>query len=154
MRLIAALAAAGAIAAAGCGGDDDDNGSGLDTSDLSKEEWIVQANQICAEGDREAEAKAETFFAGASESKPPSEEQIAKFTREVAVPGIQAQIDGIRALGAPEGDEDEVEAFLDAGQEGVDAAKEDPAALEGGALDEATTLARQYGLEACGGDGE
>ena len=151
---VAAVLAASAIAAAGCGGDDDDSDSGLKTSDLSKSEWIAQADQICASRDEEIDAQADTFFSGASESKQPSQAQIEKFTREVAIPGIQAQVDGLRELGAPEGDEEKVEAIIDAAQKGVDEAEQDPNALQGGALDEATTLAKEYGLEACGSDGE
>ena len=35
------------LVTAGCGGDDDDDGDG---EALTKEEFIVQADQICAEG--------------------------------------------------------------------------------------------------------
>jgi hypothetical protein len=73
---------------------------------------------------------------------------------ETVVPEIQGQIDGIRALTPPEGDEDEVAAILDAAREGVDELEQDPSAVGpgtgAGPFEEANRLAQEYGLKVCG----
>jgi hypothetical protein len=143
---VAAVLATSAIAAAGCGGSDD-NDSGLKTSDLSKSEWIAKADQICAESDEGIERQAGEFFKG----KPTPETQ-AQFVQQAVIPGIESANSQIRELGAPEGDEDQVQAMLDAADEGLAKVKADPSALERGALDPGSALSRQYGLKVCGSE--
>jgi hypothetical protein len=143
--LLAATLAIGLIAS-GCGGDDDDE-SGIATSDLTTEEWIAQADEICAVGDRKLEREAEEVFAG---HRPPNKGELAEFGREAVVPRVQDQVDQIRALGAPEGDEGEVEAILTAAEEALDEVRANPASLEGGgAFAEVNALAAEYGLDEC-----
>jgi hypothetical protein len=141
---VAAVLATSAIAAAGCGGNGDDD-SGLATSDLSKSEWITQADRICAESDQGIEQKAGQFFKGR-----PTPETQAQFVQQVVVPGIESSNNQIRELGAPDGDEDQVQAMLDAANRGLATVKADPSALEKGALDQGSALAKQYGLKVCG----
>jgi hypothetical protein len=142
-----ALLATSAIAAAGCGGDDDDSDSGLETSDLSKTEWIAKADQICGSGDAEIGRQAEEFFKGK-----PTPEVETQFTEQVVIPNIESQVDQLRDLGAPEGDEDQVQKMLDTVDEGLTKVESDPSALEQGALNPGTALAQQYGLKVCGAD--
>jgi hypothetical protein len=149
-RLSAAVAgvlAIGAIAAAGCGGSDDNDSSGLETSDLSKSEWIAQANQICIEGDKDIGQQAGEFFNGK-----PTPAESTRFSHEVVLPSIQAQVAQIRELGAPEGDEEQVETMLEAVDEGLAKAETDSSALREGALDEGTALVQGYGATSCGAD--
>jgi hypothetical protein len=146
---VAVVLATSAFAAAGCGGSDDKGSSGLETSDLSKSEWIAQADQICAESDDGIEQKAGQFFKGR-----PTPETQAQFVQQTVVPGIESANDQIRELGAPEGDEEQVQAMLDAADRGLAKVKADPSALEKGALDEGSTLSRQYGLKVCGSSDE
>jgi hypothetical protein len=142
--MLAAAFAAGMIAA-GCGGSDE--GSGVETAGLSKDQWIAQANRICAVGDRELEKEAERVFAG---HKPPTEGELSRFGREVVVPGVQAQVDQIRALDAPKGDEDEIEAIFAAAEDAIDEVRAKPATLEGGGpFAEVNALAGEYGLDEC-----
>jgi hypothetical protein len=144
---VAAVLAIGAIAAAGCGGSDDSDSSGITTSDLSKSEWIAQANQICIEGDKDIGEQAGEFFDGK-----PTPAASSRFSHEVVLPSIQAQVDQIRELGAPEGDEEQVEAMVDEVDEGLAKAETDSSALREGALDEGTALVQAYGATACGSD--
>jgi hypothetical protein len=141
----AAVLAIGAFAAAGCGGSDDNDSSALKTSDLSKSEWIAQADRICAESDKGIEQQAGQFFKGR-----PTPETEAQFVQQAVVPGIESANDQIRELGAPEGDEDQVQAMLDAADQGLAKVKADPSALEHGALEEGSALSKQYGLKVCG----
>src|SRR5512146_677171 len=91
--IVAAVLAMSAIAAAGCGGNDD-NDNGLTTSDLSKSEWIAQADRICAESDKGIEEKAGQFFKGR-----PTPETQAQFVQQAVVPGIESANNQIRQLG-------------------------------------------------------
>ncbi len=70
---------------------------------------------------------------------------------DVLVPNVQGQHDDIDALGAPEGDEDDVQAILDALQEGIDAVEADPSLITSSddPLGEASDLAGEYGLTDC-----
>jgi hypothetical protein len=144
--MFAAALAVAVVAAAGCGGSDDD-GTSLETSDLSKQEWIAQADQICIEGDKDIGQQAGEFFDGK-----PTPAESTQFSHDVVLPSIQAQVAQIRELGAPEGDEEQVEAMLDAVEEGLAKAEADSSALQEGALDEGTALVQAYGAKACGAD--
>jgi hypothetical protein len=162
--LLAAVLAAGLIAA-GCGGDDDEDTTAATTTEagatgatgaaggepLSKSEFVEQADRICRQGDQEIQQAAQELGPGR-----PSDQEVEQFATETVVPNIQEQIDGIRQLTPPKGDEEEVNAIVDAAQEGVDMLEADPSLLlqgpdAGGAFAEANRLAQQYGLEACGG---
>ena len=128
---------------AGCGGDDDGDGAD-EPAAVSKTDFVTQANKICAEGN-EVISSAATEIAGE-----PTDEQITEFADEVLVPNIQGQHDDIEALGAPEGDEDEVQAILDALQEGIDTVEADPSTITSSdPFGDASQLAGDYGLEEC-----
>jgi hypothetical protein len=146
-----------AVVAVGCGDDDEETttaATGEETSTAAtgepstKEEFIAQADQICAEGDQQIDAAAgETFTEG-----DPTPEEEEQFITETVLPNIQGQIDSLRALTPPEGDEKEVGEILDAAQAGIDETEEDPTSLtqegEGDdAFAEASRLAADYGLE-------
>lgn len=146
MTLLALALAAGLIAA-GCGDDDDETtttsstttaatgatgATGAATGEpLTNAEFVEQADQICADGDAEIEQQQNA-----------SPEDVAA--------NIQQQVDDIRALTPPEGDEDEISAILDAADEGVQQLEDTGKFEKAPALQEATQLAKQYGLEVCG----
>ena len=88
-----------------------------------------------------------TFFK--SPGQPTRAETIA-FARKVAVPTAQAELDQLRALRPPKGDEARVKAILDASQAAVDKVRANPSLLVGdNGSDRANRLARAYGLTAC-----
>lgn len=130
---------AAAFVAAGCGGDDDAP---------TREEFVADANEICAEANQEVDAQAQDLFGGGEE---PSQEEFEEFARDVLAPSVRDQVDQIRDLGAPEGDEDEVTEILDTAEAGADEIAEDPEALTraDSQLAEATRLAGEYGLDRC-----
>ncbi len=143
----ASLLALGAIAIVGCGGNDD---TSTTTAAISKDDFITQGNQICAEGNKAFNAAAQEAFSGGK----PTDAEMSKFVDETVVPTVQGQIDDLRALGVPAGDEDQVNAILDAAQSGVDALEADPTLFSSGSGDpfaEANKLANDYGLTECGG---
>jgi hypothetical protein len=166
VALLAALIAAGLIVT-GCGDDDETTTAATTTAEtgatgatgaaggepLSKQAFVRQADEICREGDRQIDQEAEEFFGDLEQDPGPAE--LEQFATDTVIPNIQQQIDDIRSLTPPEGDEDEISAILDAAQEGVDELEADPASLDegpdaGGAFAEANRLAHDYGLKECG----
>ena len=136
-----------ALIGAGCGGDD--KGS---SPSPTKAEFVRKGNAICTNGNKKIDAKGRKLFGG--QQKKPSESQLKKFATDVLIPEVQKQVDQIRDLGAPKGDEKKVKAILDAAQQGIDKAKKDPIAItqDNGAdpFQKANKLARDYGLTVCG----
>lgn len=155
--LVIAALAAGALFVAGCGGDDDDSNTtsgatGASGSSLTKEQFVAEADQICKSSEDSIRAEAEQTLGSNS-----SPQEITDFNTEVVVPAQQDVIDSIRALGAPEGDEEQVGAILDSVQSALDTVAADPEQFADPdaadrEFDEADQLATDYGLKECGSD--
>jgi NhaP-type Na+/H+ and K+/H+ antiporter len=145
MKLYAILAATALLAvgvlAAGCGGSDDDS----TTSSLTKSEWIAKADAICQAGNQRDEQAAEQLFGNGK----PTAAELQQFVTETAIPDTQRQIDELRALGAPSGDEDQVNKILDTVQADIDQAKA-AGDINDQTFADANALAKQYGLQVCG----
>jgi hypothetical protein len=153
-RLIALLVGAMALAmvAAGCGSDSDDDSS---TASLTKAQFVKQGNAICAAGNKKMEAQFETFAKehDLSEDKPPSDAQFAELADDVLVPGVTAQVEGLRELPAPSGEEDQVDEILSAAEGAIEETEDDPSAMADDKRDpfaQANKLANAYGLTSCG----
>jgi hypothetical protein len=160
-RFIALCAASAALAlvAAGCGGGGGSTESSESTSSLSKAAFVKQGNAICAKTEEEVTAGVAKFTKehGFSEKKPPSATQIAELAEAVLVPKVRKQIEEIRALGIPSGDEKEVEAIFAAAEEALKETEEDPTVFGSGGIGpfaKANELAREYGLTVCGSEPE
>lgn len=110
------VALAFGLAVTGCGGSDE-------APAISHDDFVTQANEICAD------ASAELQEAGADLTDTSSEEDLIAFIEDTAIPNFQGQHDDIEDLGAPEGDEDDVDALLTALQDGIDAVSDDPSAF-------------------------
>jgi hypothetical protein len=138
--LTAAVLATGLIAA-GCGGDDDDGGGG---ESITKEEFIAEADAICREDGESIEQAGQDIQ---------TEADVEDFILNTIVPTLREEVEQIRDLGAPAGDEDQINAMLDAVDEGLDEIEDDPSAATNTAanpLNEASRLAQDYGLQVCG----
>jgi len=161
LSIIAALVcAAFAVAIAGCGGGDDSSSTtastgvsgatGASGAPLTKEQFIAQADAICKKGNDTIDQAAGQVFGG----QQPSAAQIEQFANDTAIPAIQQEIDGISALTPPAGDEDQIQAILDAVNSGLDQVRQDPQSLatsdNAGPFAEADQLANDYGLKVCG----
>jgi hypothetical protein len=141
-----------AVLLAGCGGGGDDAVTQATTAApaLTKPEFIRQADQICLSGDSRIEAAADDLLAGSGEP-PPAE--VRRIALRIVVPGLESEVRAIRALGAPAGDESEVERILSATQRGIAQIEADPESAVAGAppaLRQAGRLARRYGSSECG----
>lgn len=141
--LVAALVTG--LCIAGCGSSND---STTTTAAISKAEFLSKGNAICARGNKQTNEA----FAGLGAK--PSSAQIKGVIETSFVPEVQAQIDGIRALGAPQGDEAKVEHMLDLAQEDLDEIKRDPVAYAeesngGKRFANFAEIAHPYGLTSC-----
>jgi hypothetical protein len=126
-------------------------GGGSSTATISKAEFLKQGNAICKNGNKQIEAAAEQQFPK-GRGRPSQAEQV-KFATQMVISNIQHQIDAIKALGAPEGDEATVETITSEAQSALDEAKKDPTVLTGngpGPFAKANKFANSYGLTACG----
>jgi hypothetical protein len=143
-RLSLAAMLAVALVAAGCGGDDNP----------SKAEFLKKGNAICRKGNQAINQGARrTFLRAGKPSGPPPPAELEKFATDTLIPNVQRQIDQIRDLGAPSGDEDQVNAILDQAQAALDKGKKDPTILTSEKQDPFQTvnkLAKDYGLTVCG----
>jgi hypothetical protein len=146
-----ALAAGLTIALSGCG----DDGDTSTTSDgaPSKAEFIAAVDEICTQTGATVNAEAQTRFPDGV--APGGGNEIENFFAEVTIPALGDQYEQIGELTPPEGDEDEVAAIVEAGNEAVAEAEEDPSTLNvlTGAktpFDEVGELEREYGFEVCG----
>jgi hypothetical protein len=138
----AALLFLSALFATGCGGGDD---SGSDEPAPTKAAYIVEADAICTAGLEDFEVIVEDL---PNDIEAP--ESQAAISDEI-VPLYRDQIEQLRALTPPEGDEDTTAAIYDAVEDGVDKVEQDPSALdEVATFEEANALAIDYGLEVCG----
>ena len=147
---LAAVAALVALAAlvAGCGGGDSDT-----SASLTKAEFIKQADAICEEGNESINVAVDEFAEekGTTTQKMTKKQQ-EEFVEQVIAGDIRSQAEEIDALGAPDGDEGQIEAMVEAVEDGADEIEEEPKVLFGKAnpLAEGTKLAKEYGLKVCG----
>jgi hypothetical protein len=131
-----------------CGGDDDSSSTATTATALSKSEFLKQGNAICATGNKAIDQAASKAF---TQGQKPTQAQVEQFTAQIT-PIIQGEIDGIRALGAPAGEEQQVNAILDDAQSALDEAKQDPSVfLNGDPFKKANQESKAYGLTACAG---
>jgi ABC-type lipoprotein release transport system permease subunit len=143
---LTALVALGLIAA-GCGDSSDDSSDSTTAASLTKADWIAQADAICQHGNQESNQAAHQQFG----NQKPTGAEIQQFLTGTALPNTQTQIDKIKALGAPSGDEDQVNHILDVVQADIDKAKA-AGDLNESTFDDGNALAKQYGLKVCGAD--
>lgn len=147
LAVLAALIALAAIVA-GCGGGDDS-----DTSDsLTKAEFIKQGDAICEKANEQSEAEAEKFAKENDFSlERPTKAQLEEAVTEILVPNFNRQVEELNALGAPEGDEEQVEEIVVSLETAAGEIEQDPSLVfEGQVLKEPAQLAKDYGFEVCG----
>ena len=142
--------AAVALAASSCG---EDGGTADTTAAISKAQFTKQANAICAKANQEVTKISEDFAKeNLSEEKRPTTAQITELAK-LALPTISRQVEELRALDVPAGEEKEVDAILSAAEEAVAKGEQEPIAIygaNGGAFAKANRLAIDYGLDKCG----
>jgi hypothetical protein len=154
--LIGLLAAGAAIAmiVGGCGGGDDTT-EGTASAGLRKAQFVKQGNAICAKASKELNGEVQKFFKenGVAENERPTSAELTEVAEELVTPIIGQEIEEIRELGAPDGEEKQVDKILSAAEEGVEKGEKNPDSLleeNGGPFAKANELAIDYGLNVCG----
>jgi hypothetical protein len=136
---------------AGCGGDDETTTgypAGV-SRPIAKVEFLRQADQICQSTNARVEAAGDELIGGRRDPPPG---QVRRIVLGIVIPALQAEVDAIGALGAPAGDERDIERILAATRDGMQQLRTDPlSALDGPppGLREAGRLAAAYGSAAC-----
>jgi hypothetical protein len=132
-----------AAVAAGCGSS---GSSSTSTAALSKAAYVAKANAICKAGQQKQNAAEQAL------GQNPSQQQLLAYTTGTVIPNVQTQIDQVKALGAPSGDEATVSNFLGLAQADLNKVKSDPTILISGKSDpfaDFAKVAHPYGLTAC-----
>jgi hypothetical protein len=135
-----------ALIVVGCGDDDDTS-----TVALTKAQFVKEGNAICKAGNEEINSEFEKFADenNVNQRKQPTDAQLEEIAEEFLLPSISEQIEEVRALGAPEGEEDAVNAFLDNAEAEVEEIEGDPSLLAEDTFVEVNKEARALGLTAC-----
>jgi len=147
-RLAVLLAA---VLVAGCG--EDESGQEYPAGvaqPQSKVEFLREADRICFSSEAQIEAAADELLNRKGGADPDEVERVAL---QIAVPALETEVRAIRSLGAPPGDEAEVEAILTATERGIAEIEADPRALAERSppgLRQAQRLAQRYGSRQCG----
>jgi hypothetical protein len=144
----------------GCGGEDgpEENAGGAASLQQAegppetKAEFVKRADAVCEESSAAAEKAYERVLLEETPVAPDEQNELrAEVGKTIYIPSFQDQVDALRDMGAPPGDETAVRALTDAMQNAVDEARKAPAALlqRIPAFDAAVEWARQYGVTAC-----
>jgi len=154
--LTAAIATVGI--AAGCGDDDgsgsESGGGSIATSTQPRPQFVKQASEICSRERQDVPQR----IAAYQEKNPPGDKPPdvaqADGVQAVILPVLESEVDRIRDLGAPAGDEEQVEAILTGQQEANDEVAElekIPPEEDGWEryFDSTNKLMVAYGLDAC-----
>lgn len=163
--LVIAVALSALLLATGCG-DSDDSATGssggneevsVETGSLSKAAFIKRVEPLCQQTLGQLETELQGTWQKAMENpRKPTETTLEEeyFEKEFAEL-YEKLIDNISALGAPAGDEQEIAAYLETMQEGIDEAAGDHEVFSEDFLGReavfkgTSKLTRAYGLNGC-----
>jgi hypothetical protein len=158
--LLAFLLVLTLAAATGCGGDDDASTSDATTSGVTgftgeaptdPISYHLIADKYCRQAEHELDRAAAEAFGGAT----PTPEELTDFVNDTYLPVMRRQMEQIRTIPIPEGEEDALNAIYDAFDEGLAQAEADPESLLEGpppGIERASELAADYGFDDCGLD--
>jgi hypothetical protein len=150
MAVLAGIVAI-AMISGGCGSE----GDSATTASLTKAEFIEKADAICSKTGERYKAKVAVFAKkhGLNDYEQPTKAQREEVMTAVILPALSAEAEDLDRLGAPEGDEEEVEAIVEGIEGAVERAEDEPGSVfekGSGSFKKVNKLARAYGLEICG----
>lgn len=134
---------------AGCGDSDD---GGDSTQAPTKSQFLSQAQSFCGKQAKQTEQEVEDFSTehNLRYRKDAPTAVYEEAAEEVFAPSIERQIEGLKALGTPAGEEQALKKIYAAAEDGLQKGEADPALLiSGQALTEVRSLAKDYGLDQC-----
>lgn len=130
----------------------DEEGGTAEGPAPSKSSYVKQLNVICA---REKNALVSRLVEHSKQTEVDADELFASATEQVLAPAFEARLGEVRDLGAPEGDEQEIDALLGAMEQAARSLSEEPPKniqQYSDVLRRSNELAVEYGADACGGD--
>jgi molecular chaperone DnaK (HSP70) len=145
VALIFGVMAVGLLAV-GCGGGDDE------PAPIAKKSFYKQANDICWDTSYEKlnPELGKLIRKTAKSNEQQTKDIEAEYVADVLVPNVQTEVDELRALGMPRGDEPKIEAFLDEVQEVMEKAEESPEDYPSKvSLSKASSKAESIGVQEC-----
>lgn len=131
-------------------------GDGSSSEVLSKAEFIKQGDAICQKGGGRIfnELQRHKTEYGRGWGRQPSKKQNEEGLVDLVLPILREEVEELEALTPPPGDEAEIEAMLDAFEEGVEKTEAKPGLAESrgpnNPLAEASALSQKYGFKVCG----
>lgn len=122
LALMAALIVG--VCVAGCGSS---STSTETTATITKAEFVAKGNAVCVKGEKAQEAEINAYVKKHGlEKQKPTKAQNAEIVETILVPNVQSQIDGVKALGAPSGEEQQVDSALELSQQTLEKVEADP----------------------------
>jgi hypothetical protein len=153
-RMISGLALTTAlivgVCVAGCGGSD--STTTKTTAAITKAEFVTKGNAVCVKGEKAQEVEINAYIKkNGLEKQKPTKAQNVEIVETVLAPNIQSQIDGVKALGAPSGEEQQVNSALELSQQTLEKIEANPelAFGKGNAFAAAGKQLHALGLEEC-----
>jgi hypothetical protein len=114
------------VCVAGCGSSSSTTTTET-TAAISKAEFVAKGNAVCVKGEKAQEAEVNAYVKKHGlENKKPTKAQEVELVETVFAPNIQSQIDGVKALGAPSGEEQQVESALELSQQALERVEANP----------------------------
>jgi len=120
MSVVASLALG--LLVAGCGG-----GGGGESGSIDKASFVEQANEICKRVS-DAMQKELKAIANSQTGSNQTQNDLVLFNK-VVIPGFQAELEEIRALGTPPGSQKQLNAFFAAQQKMIDMTEANPSSF-------------------------
>jgi uncharacterized lipoprotein YehR (DUF1307 family) len=142
-----------ALVVTGCGGGSDSSSSSNTTGSISKAAFIKKADAVCQKGTERMQRAILGFLKQHKEVKRPNKVQSEKLVGAAIVPSVTTEIEDLKALEVPEGDEERVDAIIGALEEGLEIAEDNPEAVVSSSdavFGISGRLAGEYGAEVCG----
>jgi hypothetical protein len=134
---------------------EDTTESGEDTTEsggsLTKAEYVKQGDEACADIQEKVGKEFEAFVKKANLDKvAPTQAESAKIIGRFAIPAMKEQIEALRALPAPSGDEEQVKLIIARQEESLRKMEKEPLFRTSGApYEELNKPASDYGLTEC-----
>lgn len=129
--------------------------AGEDTTEsggsLTKAEYVKQGNEACAQIQEKMGEEFEAFIKKLNlEKVAPTQAESAKIIGKFAIPAMREQVDALRALPAPSGDEKQVELIIARQEESLKKMEKEPLfRTSGGPYEELNKPVSDYGLTEC-----
>jgi hypothetical protein len=139
-----------ALVVTGCGGGSD---SSTATTSVSKAAFIKKVDAVCQKGTERMQRAILVFLKQHKDVKRPNKAQSEELVGSAIVPSVEKELAAMKALEAPEGDEDRFGAIVSALEEGLETAEANPEAVVASSdavFGISGRLAGEYGAEVCG----